>query len=164
MSLLPTHMRPRHRYSIADWYPAVHISVFSSGVPFSGTPLPALMRPKHRYSVDGWYPAVHMSGFSSDVTFLVLHYPRPLRPKHRDAVTGWYPAVRVFLFPSSGATFSGAPSFVLCVPLHQYFLPSGLVTLGPRINPYQRHLSLNHQSSIINHQSLIINHEVWVGL
>ena len=34
---------------------------------------------------------------------------------------------------------------------------SGLVTVGPRMNPYRRHLSLNHQSSIINH-------EVYVGL
>ena len=101
------------------------MSVFNSGVTFSGAPLRTLMRPKHRDSVDGWYLAVHMSAFSADVTFLVLHYPRPLGPKHRDAVAGWYPAVRVFLFPSSGATFSGAPSFALCVPLHQYFLPSG---------------------------------------
>ena len=157
MSFLPTHMRPRHRDSVAGWYPAVHVSVFSSGVIFSGTPLPTLMRPKHRDSVHSWYPAVHRFVFSSDVTFLVLHYPCPLRPKHRDSVVGWYPAVHVFLFPSSGATFAGAPSFVLCVPSHQYFLPSCLVTVGPRINPYQRHLSLNHQSSIINH-------EVWVGL
>ena len=55
-----------------------------------------------------------------------------------------------FLFPSSGATFSGAPSFVLCVPLHQCVLPSTLVAVGPRINPYQRHPSPNG--------------EVWVGL
>ena len=65
-----------------------------------------------------------------------------------DLVHGWYPAVHVFLFPSSGATFSGAPFFVLWVPLHQYFLPSALVTGGPRNNPYQGHLTLNHQSSI----------------
>ena len=104
------------------------------------------MRPKHRGSVDGWYSAVHKSGFSSDVTFLVLHYPRSLRPKPRHSVAGWYPAVHVFLFPSSGATFSGAPSFVPCVPLHQYFLPSGLVTVRPRISPYQRRLRLNYQS------------------
>ena len=123
VSLLPTHMRPI-RDSVAGWYPAVHVSVFSSGVTFSGAPLPTSMRPKHKTSVDGWYSAVHMSVFSSDVTFLVLHYPRPLRPKHRDLVAGWYPAVLVFLFPKSGATFSGAPSFVPCVPLHQYFLPT----------------------------------------
>ena len=131
-------------------YPTVHVSVFSLGVTFSGAPLPTPMRPKHNDSADGWYTAVHSSVFSSDITFPVLHYPRPLHPKHRDSVAGWYPAVHVFLFPISGATFSGAPSFVLCVPLHQYFLPSALVTVSPRINPYQRHLNLNH--------------EVWVGL
>ena len=89
--------------------------------------------------------------FFLDVTCLVLHYPRSLRPKHRHSVAGWYPAVRVFPFPSSGATFSGAPSFVLCVPLHRRFLPSGLVTVVPRITPTRG-------------QSSIINHEVWVGL
>ena len=150
MSLSPTHVRPKHRDPVAGWYPAVHVSGFSSGVTFAGAPLPTLLRPKHQESVDSWCPAVHMSGFSSDVTFLVLHYPRPLRPNHRDSAAGCYPAVNIFLFPSSGATLSGAPSFVLCVPLHQHFLPSALVTVGPRINPYQRHFSLNH--------------EVWVGL
>ena len=33
------------------------VSVFRSGVTFSGAPLPTLVRPKHKYSVDGWYPA-----------------------------------------------------------------------------------------------------------
>ena len=106
------------------------------------------MRPKHNVSIDGWYTAMCMTVLGSDVTFLVLHYPRPLRLKHIDSVAGWYSAR--FLFPSSGATFSGAPPFVLCVPLHLYFLPSALVTVGPQIKSYQRHLSLNH--------------EVWVGL
>ena len=119
MSLLPTHMRPRHKNSVTGWYPAVHVPVFSAGVTFSDTPLPTLMRRSTKIqSMAG----AHVC-FCSDVTLLVFHYPRSLRPKHRDSVAGWYPTVRVFLFPSSGATFSGASSFVLCVPLHQYFLP-----------------------------------------
>ena len=150
-------MRPGRQNSVAGWYPAVYVSVFSFGVAISGTPLPTPMLPKHRDSVNGWYHAVHMSGFSSDVTLLFLHYPRPLRPKHRGYIAGWYPAVHVFLIPSSSTTFPGASFFVLRVHLQQYLLPSGLMTVGPRINPYQRRV-------IINHQSPITNHEVWVGL
>ena len=37
--------------------------------------------------------------------------------------------------------FFWRPFHCLCVPLHQYFLPNVLVTVGRRINPYQRHLS-----------------------
>ena len=84
---------------VAGWYPVVHVSVFSSGVTFSGAPLPTPVRPKHEDSVDGWYSAVHMSVFSSDVTFPVLHFPRLLRLKRRDSVAGWYPAVQVFSSP-----------------------------------------------------------------
>ena len=32
-------MRPKHRDAAAGWYPAVHVSVFSSDATFSGAPL-----------------------------------------------------------------------------------------------------------------------------
>ena len=109
VSLLPTHMRPKHRDSVAGWYPAVQVSVFSSGVTFSGAPLPTPVRSKHKYSVDGWC-SVHMSVFSSGATFLMLHHPRPLRPKHGDSVAGWYPAVSVrFSLPKFGCYLLWSP-------------------------------------------------------
>ena len=81
-----------------------------------------------------------------------------MRPVHRDSVASWYPAEHVF-FLSSDITFSGVLFLVFCVPMHQYFLLSTLVTISQRVNSYQGRLGLSHQSSIINHQSSIINHQ-----
>ena len=110
MHLLPTHMRPKHRYSVAGWYPAVHVSVFSPGATFSGASLPTSMRPKHNVLIDGWYTAMCMTVLGSDVTFLVLHYPRLLRLKHIDSVAGWYPAVCTFSLPQFGCHLFWSPS------------------------------------------------------
>ena len=38
-------IRLKHNDSVAGWYPAVHVSVFGSGVTFPSASLPTPMRP-----------------------------------------------------------------------------------------------------------------------
>ena len=77
--VLPMYMRRRQRHPAVGWYPAVHVSVFSSGVTFPGVPVPMLMRPKHRDAVDVWYPAVHVFLFPGRVLPILELLPLSLR-------------------------------------------------------------------------------------
>ena len=60
-----------------------------------------------------------------------------------------------FLFLSSVLPFLEPLPFYSALLYISTFCLALCLTVGPRINPYQRHLSPNHQSSIINHQPSI---------
>ena len=156
---LPTIMRPNHKGAAAGWYPAhVSVFSLVVTFPGSSLPTPMRPKPdrfirwlvscsarvcfqlgcylfgctpmrlKHMDSSAGWYPAVHMSVFARMLSFWssTTHgHCVPSTEIHLLAGILQY----TFLFLSSGATFSGAPAFVLCVPLHQCVPPSGLVTV-----------------------------------